>query len=64
MEQLNLNPENLPVVLLGEIEKDDANFKIAYTYIRNLEFLDPNIYNTKSLGNDNAHDHFILKNAL
>ncbi|MEM0516947.1 DUF3822 family protein [Aequorivita flava] len=63
MEQLQLNPENTPVVLLGAIEKNDENFKIAYTYIRNLTFLDANMYNTKSLGNDESHNHFILKNA-
>src|SRR5690606_27393588 len=25
MEQLNLNPENLPVILCGEIDKEDEN---------------------------------------
>lgn len=64
MEQLNLNPENLPVILCGEIEKEDENFQIAYTYIRNLEFLDSNLSSMKSLNNDLPHNHFILKNAL
>lgn len=63
MEQLNLNPENLTVLLFGEIEKDDDNFKIAYTYIRNLEFLDSN-FSIKTLNDDRPHNHFILKNAL
>ncbi|MCB0465493.1 MAG: DUF3822 family protein [Aequorivita sp.] len=64
MEQLNLNPENLSVILFGEIEKEDDNFKIAYTYIRNLEFLDSNFSYKKTLDNDQPHNHFILKNAL
>ncbi|HPE82797.1 MAG: DUF3822 family protein [Aequorivita sp.] len=64
MEQLNLNPENLPVILFGEIEKEDDNFKIAYTYIRNLEFIDSSSSYKKPLDNDRPHNHFILKNAL
>ncbi|MEH6763160.1 MAG: DUF3822 family protein [Aequorivita antarctica] len=64
MEQLNLNPETLPVMLLGEIEKEDENYKIAYTYIRNLEFLDSNFSIKKSLKDDGQHNHFILKNVL
>lgn len=64
MEQLNLNPENLPVQLFGEIKKGDDNYNIAYTYIRNLEFLDPILYNKKSLEQGQPHNHFILKNAL
>ena len=35
-EQLNLNPETLNLVLLGQVEKDDAFYKIAYKYIRNV----------------------------
>jgi hypothetical protein len=64
MEQLKLNPENIPVILCGEIEKDDENFKIAYTYIRNLEFMDSNFTSIKNLGNDRPHNHFILKNVI
>ncbi|MDC7999998.1 DUF3822 family protein [Aequorivita todarodis] len=64
MEQLHLDPENIPVILCGEIEKEDDNFKIAYTYIRNLEFMDSNFTSIKNLGNDRPHNHFILKNTL
>ncbi len=64
MEQLYLDPENIPVILCGEIEKDDDNFKIAYTYIRNLEFMDANYTATRSLDNDRPHNHFILKNVI
>ncbi|MDN3723617.1 DUF3822 family protein [Aequorivita sp. SDUM287046] len=64
MEQLNLNPDNCTVILCGEIEKDDANYKLAYTYIRNLEFL--NINSSINLSSDKylPHNQFILKNAL
>ncbi len=64
MEQLNLNPENLPVILCGDIEKDDENYKIAYTYIRNIEFADTNHLQIKIDAEDQAHRHFILQNAI
>ena len=62
MEQLKLNPETLSVFLCGDIEKNDPNFNIAYTYIRNLEFL--KMDTTVPEVNDHAegHRHFIIKN--
>lgn len=62
MEQLNLDPESLPVMLCGEIEKEDDIYKIAYTYIRNLEFFDKKSSRIAILDNDLPHQHFILKN--
>ncbi len=61
MEQLKLNPEHLPVVLCGEIEKEDANYKIAYKYIRTIEFANTNTSQLKIDADANAHYHFILK---
>lgn len=37
-EQLNLNPETFNLILLGDIEKDDELYTIAYKYIRHLSF--------------------------
>lgn len=37
-EQLQLNPENIEVVLLGEIEKNSEIYSITQKYIRNLKF--------------------------
>ncbi|MDO6759559.1 DUF3822 family protein [Tamlana sp. 2_MG-2023] len=37
-EQLNLNPETLKLVFLGQIEKGDKLYEIAYKYIRNISF--------------------------
>ena len=37
-DQLQLNPENVEMVLLGEIEKKSALYTIAHKYIRNLKF--------------------------
>ncbi len=39
-EQLKLNPEKFELVLLGDIEKDDELYEIAYTYIRNVSLLE------------------------
>ena len=40
-EQLNLNPSEFKLFLLGEINKDSPVYDITYTYIKNVEFLDP-----------------------
>ncbi|WP_228530323.1 DUF3822 family protein [Tamlana sp. I1] len=37
-EQLNLNPETLNLVFLGDIIKGDDLYEIAYKYIRNITF--------------------------
>ncbi|NOY46649.1 MAG: DUF3822 family protein [Chlorobi bacterium] len=39
-EQLQLNPEEFPLVLLGQIAKKDDLYNIAYKYIRNVSVLD------------------------
>lgn len=64
MEQLKLNPETLPVILCGEIEKEDDNYNIAYTYIRNIEFAETNASQIKIDSESNNHRHFILQNTL
>jgi hypothetical protein len=37
-EQLQLNPENIEIILLGEIEKNSALYAIAQKYIRNIRW--------------------------
>ncbi len=37
-EQLNLNPETLNLVLLGDITENDTLYNIVYKYIRNVNF--------------------------
>jgi hypothetical protein len=39
-EQLNLNPENFKLELLGTIKVDDDFYQLAYKYIRNVSMLD------------------------
>ena len=38
LEQLNLNPETLNLVFIGDVNKDDQIYNIAYKYIRNISF--------------------------
>jgi hypothetical protein len=40
VEQLNLNPENFKLQLLGEIDLESVFFKIAFQYVRNVSLLD------------------------
>ena len=39
-EQLNMNPESFPLEFLGAIAEEDAFYKIAYKYIRNVSLFD------------------------
>ena len=39
-EQLDLDPDTFELILLGKITKNSNFYKIAYTYIRNIKFLE------------------------
>ncbi len=41
-EQLKLDPENIRLKLMSRIEKEDALFEQAYTYIRHVDLLEEN----------------------
>jgi len=38
LEQLNINPENIPVVLLGKVDRNSNLFELLQRYIRHVEF--------------------------
>jgi hypothetical protein len=38
MEQMDLNPEEIPLTLLGNIEKGSPHFDLLFRYIRNIDF--------------------------
>ncbi len=40
-EQLKLDPENFDLVLLGDINKDSEEYKMAWDYIKNISFMGP-----------------------
>jgi hypothetical protein len=64
MEQLGLNPDTTPVVLCGDIEKDDSNYKILYTYIRHISFTYNNEAMRSNIGSLDSHKNFILNSAI
>lgn len=41
LEQLDLDPKNVPVRLFGAIEEDDAIFKLCYAYIKHISVFVP-----------------------
>jgi hypothetical protein len=41
-EQLNLNPEEINLCFLGELEKQSEIYDLAYKYIRNIQFIKRN----------------------
>src|SRR5690606_4057763 len=41
LEQLDLDPEIFKLILLGNISKESEEYKTAYTYIKNIELLEP-----------------------
>jgi len=38
LEQLNINPENIPVVLLGKVDRSSNLFELLQRYIKHVEF--------------------------
>ncbi len=57
-EQLHLNPEELELVLIGEIEKNSALYQILFKYIRNISFGSRNENNEYSYKFDTIPSHF------
>lgn len=39
-EQLDLDPQSFELILLGDIDKESDYFRIAYTYVKEISFLD------------------------
>ena len=60
-EQLQLNPEEFSLFLLGDIHSDHPYYKIAYNYIRNIQLLRNTNYHNNSL---TYHKDFIFINRL
>ncbi len=58
-EQLKLDTEKFVLTFLGDIKKDSEIYKIAYNYVRNIDFFESKntYFNTQQLS---KHNHFIL----
>ncbi|MBK0370118.1 DUF3822 family protein [Flavobacterium agrisoli] len=60
-EQLQLNPEFFKLELLGTISENDAYFKLAYKYIRNVSLFDTTDLQSKNYySKAQNQQHFIL----
>lgn len=63
-EQLNLNPENVPLELIGNIDTESEFFKIAYKYIRNVSLIDVDDLRWNNYFSEAENrNHFILFNS-
>ena len=63
-EQLQLNPEIVPISLFGSISKEDAFYKIAYKFIRNCDLLDvSNQSKIHDVTEEEMLRHYILFNS-
>lgn len=63
-EQLQLNPEEFKLHLLGDVSEDSDLFAIAYRYVRNVTMLDvTDLQPTFGVPESDIRRHFILFNA-
>jgi hypothetical protein len=64
MEQMDLNPEETGLILMGNIDRDSDAFRLLYKYIRNIEFTARNDLFNYSYTFDNIppHHHYLLLN--
>jgi len=63
LEQLELDPLEIPIFIFGEIEKEDSNYNMLSTYVKHLEFfkIDMNpISLSKNINVDTQLHHLIL----
>jgi hypothetical protein len=60
-EQLQLNPETIAVQILGNCSVEDANYKMAYQYIRNCSLLNvSSLVTTFDASETTIRNHFTL----
>jgi len=60
-EQLNINPDQIPLVLLGEIEKESEVYKLLYRYVRHIHFTKRNPNYKYSFVFDEVKEHHYYK---
>jgi len=64
-EQLQLNPEEFQLILIGRIKIEDDLYKIAYNYIRNVEIhTHKHEYNFSTENKSQLLNEFILLNSF
>lgn len=60
-EQLNLNPDQIPTIISGEIEEDSEVYKFLYVYVRNISFTKRNPNYKYSFVLDQIKEHYYYK---
>ena len=60
IDQLKLNPEEIPLVITGNISEDDDNYKIIYEYIRNVSTFNSEINQENKFYNSLKSDIILL----
>jgi len=60
-EQLGLNPDQIPLIIAGELEKESNVYKLIYRYIRNVSFIDRNPNYQYSFVFDDLKAHYYYK---
>ena len=60
-EQLNLNPDQIPLIISGEIEEDSEVYKFLYRYVRNISFTKRNPNYQYSFVLDQIKEHYYYK---
>ncbi|WP_353780031.1 DUF3822 family protein [Winogradskyella sp. 3972H.M.0a.05] len=65
-EQLQLDPESVPVEVFGTISESDENFEILYKYVRHVSLIDQNMsYKTnEDIEQQDLDKHFYLLNSF
>jgi len=64
-EQLELNPENFPLVLVGNISENDNLYNMAYTYIRHVSIHDTELSFILDVENRQAFkSNFVLQHSF
>lgn len=64
-EQLELNPAEFKLILLGNISREMAEYEIAYTYIKNIEMLEPDFKGLQQeYGTEFQREEFLLLRSL
>ncbi len=58
LEQQSLNPENIDLIMLGEINKGSKYYEILFKYIRNIEFIERNDFFTYSYALDEVPSNY------
>jgi hypothetical protein len=58
LEQQNLNPENIELIMLGEINKASKYYEVLYKYIRNIEFIERNDFFSYSYALDEVPSNY------